>query len=132
MRERDSLQQIERPLKVTMLVFAAILLFPGLGSARRWRPGSGFRGLRRRNSRSPRGLAAFIGKPVYIGDPNVLGVVADQFRPTLDQRAATERMMHRVRRRTLQEVPIGAFTIDDIADDDLGAAPRRHRRRRNE
>ena len=117
---------------MTMFVFASLLLFPGLCGARRWRARSSQRGLWRRNSRYPRGLAAFIGKPVYIGDPNVLGVVADQFRPTLDQRAATERMMHRVRRRTLQEVPIGAFTTEDIAYDDVASGPRRHRRRRNE
>ena len=76
-------------------------------------------------------LGRYVGRPFFIGDPNVLGVEVDQLRPTQDERERSHRGLQRAVRGSQREMPIGAFMADTDAEIWKSSLTRRRRRRRN-
>lgn len=108
-----------------MLWWLALGVFPCLCVAKRRRGGKNGVDMMRPS------LGRYVGRPFFIGDPNILGVEVDQLRPTQDEREHSQMGLQRAMRVSQREMPIGAFMADADAETWKSSLTRRRRRRRN-
>ena len=74
------------------------------------------------------GMASYIGQPVFMGDPSILGVEADELRAKEDDRSRYSSVLGNRQLSGIQEVPIGGFQLGDMSGAELEEPQARVRR----